>query len=453
MDRYLSFLRYLKIENIKDKVTYLNWYNFLEQAQWWSKEEISNYQWNKIKALIEYVYLNVPYYKELLNKMGAKPADFKSWDDFEKIPFLTKEIIRNRFDDLISNKIEPSKLKYYTTGGSTGVPLGFYYLPEEEVIERAFMFQQWHRIGFKENGSRMILRGEPVKKNNLFQRYRFSNNWLFSSYHISEKSIIQYVNALNSIKPDFFHVYPSSLYIFTKLLLDSGLSITFSPKAILCGSEPLSQNQRELFERTFNSKVYSWLGLAEGVIMAGECEYSTNYHIWPFYSYVEIISNNKIPIQSNIIKGEIIGTALNKYAFPFIRYRTGDIAETVGLDCQSCRRNFQLLRKIDGRTQDIIISKNGTFVPFVGLNPHSEIFDNAAQVQFVQKKPGELILKLIRGKNFSDADSVRIVQELKNKLSDEFEIRIIYVNDIPRTGSGKFRYLVQELKLAMSVNE
>jgi len=452
MDRKLSFIRYLKYGNIKDRITYLKWYDFIERSQWWSKDEIKEYQWQKLRLLIDEAYNFVPYYTELFGKIGAKPYDIKTWHDFEKIPCLTKDIVRERIDDLISIRIKDrSKLRYYTTGGSTGQPLGFYCLPGDS-IDRAFMDHQWKRVGFNEKSSRVILRGEPVKDHKLFHRYRFTNVWLASSYDLSELTIKTYVDFLNLIKPDFFHVYPSSLYVFTRLLLDAGLSLDFSPRAILCGSESVRQFQRDLFEKTYRSRVYSWLGLSEGVVLAGECEYSDVYHAWPHLNYNEIVNEIDKTVQGIGERGEIVGTALHNYVFPFIRYRTGDVGEYYGEGCQLCKRNFPLLRKIDRWLQEIIVSKNGVYVSATGLNPHSDIFDNVVQFQFLQKKPGELILNLVRRSSYSGYDTNRILRELQKKLGNEFDLKINFVDNIPRTPSGKHRYLVQELKLKLLDN-
>jgi phenylacetate-coenzyme A ligase PaaK-like adenylate-forming protein len=443
----ISFIRYLKFRNIKDRVTYLKWYDFIEKSQWWTKNELDNYQWQKIKLLLEHSYNNVPYYIELFKKIGATPADIKNRNDFEKIPFLTKDIVRERSTDLIAKNVKQSSLHYYTTGGSTGEPLGFYKKSDISVIEQAFMFNQWGRVGYKENSSRVILRGEPVKDNKLWQKFRFSNVWLLSSYHLSEEYIKQYVDFLNKIRPEFLHVYPSSMYIFTQLLIESKLRLNFTPKAILCGSEPVRNFQRELFERTFNTRVYSWLGQAEGAVLAGECEHSTEYHLWPQHSNVELVDKTGSNISGAENSGEIIGTTINNFAYPFIRYRTGDLGEFGASECKLCKRQFQLLKKVDGRLQEVIVSKNGKYVPMVAINMHSDVFDNVVQFQFLQKEAGIIILNIIKKKTYSNSDNDKILNELWKKLGLGFNVVLNFVDEIPRTASGKHRFLDQKLEI------
>jgi len=451
MNKNISVLRYLKIRNIRDRIRYQRWANFIEKSQWWNRDEFDRYQWEKVSGLLEHSYRHVPYYTEVFRSIGAKPEDFKSWEDFYKFPFLTKDIVRERATDLISALANTSKLQYYTTGGSTGVPLGL-YKRRGSVVSRAFMDQQWKRVGYSEKSKRVILRGEPVQNGKIYKKYPFSNDWVLSSYNLSENTIQKYVDFLNKIKPEFLHVYPSSLYIFSRLLENSGLTLSFSPKAILCGSEPVRQYQRELFEKTFGSRVYSWLGMSEGVIMAGECEYSSIYHSWPQLSHVEILSENNIHVQALGEMGEIVGTSLHNYTFPFIRYKTADKAEFHGIGCDKCKRHFLLLSKIDRWQQEVIVSKNGVYVSATGLNPHSEIFNNVIQFQFIQKIPGEIILLLVRKEAYSQIDTEKIINEFRSKLSDEFEIKIEFADFIPRTSSGKHRYLRQELDLQLINN-
>lgn len=448
MTRNLSFLRYLKRKNIQDRLLFLKWYRFIEKSQWWTADELKSYQWKMIGELLREAYTFVPYYTELFGKLDARPEDIKTWEDFTKIPFLTKDIVRERINDLVSTRIKnKSTLRYYTTGGSTGEPLGFYRLRLDDAVSRAFMFQQWKRVGYKEDSIRVILRGEPLKDNQLFKRNRFTNDWVVSSYDLSADSIHKYIDFLNDLKPEFLHVYPSSLYIFTRLFIDSGLTLDFKPKAILCGSEPVRDFQRELFQETYKTRVYSWLGLSEGVVMAGECEHSTLYHAWPQFSYVEIVDKDDVLVREPGKSGEITGTSLNNTSFPFIRYKTGDIGELHSYSCEHCKRNFPVISKIDRWLQEIIVSKNGVYVSATGLNMHSDIFDNAVQFQFLQENPGELIVLVVTKDSFSSTDIDIIQKELSGKLGKEFEIIIKPVKNIPRTASGKHRYLVQKLSL------
>jgi phenylacetate-CoA ligase len=447
MNRNLSFIRYIKYSNILNRITYLKWYKFIEKSQWWSKEELKKYQWQKLKFLLEHAYKYVPYYLDLFKRIGATPNDINNWDDFDKIPFLTKDIIRERTNDFISSHIKNrSKLTYYTTGGSTGEPLGFYQNFEISAIEDAFMFNQWHRVGFKEQSRRVILRGEPVSNNQLFKKYRFSNDWLLSSYHLSEENIRQYVDFLNRIRPEFLHVYPSSIYIFTQLLIQSKLDLNFSPKAILCGSEPVHDYQRELIEKTLNSRVYSWIGQAEGSVLAGECEYSTDYHAWPQHSYIELINNEGNIINDKTNTGEIVGTTINNLTFPFIRYKTGDLAFVKGDHCEKCGRQFTLLGNIQGRIQDTVVLDDGTPFP-IGpaiFGIHDKNWSLVNRIQILQEKRGEIIIRVDTCHDKTEVQNF-LQETMEKRIGHFLKYKIIFTKEIEKTNQGKHRLLIRRI--------
>lgn len=451
MDRWLQFLRYLKYNNIVDRRAYLKWHKFIEKSQWWSKDEFNKYQWTKVKQLLNHANDNVPYYTELFQTIGASPNDIKTWHDFSQIPFLTKEIVRERAKDLIAkNYLNNKRLQYYTTGGSTGQPLGFYKTPDISIIESAFMNQQWKRVGYKATSSRIILRGAPVKNTQLFERLRFTNDWVISSYHLSDAFISQYVDFLNRIKPEFFHVYPASLYIFTQLLLESKLTLNFSPKAILCGSEPVHKYQRELFEKVYNTRVYSWLGLAEGTTLAGECEHSTSYHAWPQHSYVELVDVEGNPIVKEGQTGEIIGTSINNFDFPFIRYQSSDMAEFGGYGCARCNRNFLILNNIKGRKQDKLFLLDGRQIPLTAITfgLHFDAYGKIKKMQIVQNENGKIViyLSVISSIKFTKQDEDEIITKMKLAVNGKLDIEIIYTTDFITSASGKHIYFIQQIK-------
>ncbi len=457
MTKPLSFLKYLKFHNIRDRLIYLKWYSFLEKSQWWSKEENDLYQWQKVKILLNYSYNNIPYYNELLSKMGATPEDFKTWADFRKIPYLKKEIVRERQTDFVPGNIKNlKKLKYCTTSGSTGMPLEFFRFNQDDVIENAFMNNQWSRVGYEENCSRVILRGGTLPNNKLFLRQRFSNNWLLSSYYLSEKYIKQYIDLLNQVNPDFFHVYPSSLYIFTQLLLDSKLTLNFYPKAILCGSEPVFDYQRSLFESTYKTRVYSWLGLAEGTILAGECEYSSSYHIWPQYSYVELIDDNNLLINEKGTTASIVGTSFNNLCTPFIRYKCDDRAMYGADQCNLCGRKHLILEKIESRKHYILILNDGTEFPLTALHYNIDRFDSMKHIkdiQLVQKTKGKLIIRINALSSYSLADESEIRKKICSSLNERLIVNFEYTDDFIKTKGGKNIFFLQNIKRELDLDK
>ena len=344
-------------------------YNFLPESQWWSREQLEEYQLEQLSKLLHHAYENVPYYHRIFDERGLKPKDIQDFKDLQKLPYLTKEIIQENLPDLVARNYPRSKLQYVTTGGSTGIPLGFYL--ENGVSnakEWAFMLTQWNRVGFKIGDRCVVLRGnvvESASKGKFWEYDPVNKNLILSSYHLTDENMPKYIQKIKKFKPDFIQAYPSAITILAKFMKENDIKPFPTIKAILCGSENLYSWQRELLEDVFQCRVYSWYGHAEQAVLAGECEKNTYYHIFPEYGFVEIIGNDGKPVTDENEMGEIVATGFNNFAMPFIRYRTMDLAVCSNSKC-SCGRNYALLKRVEGRLQEFILSKTGNLMPLTG---------------------------------------------------------------------------------------
>lgn len=425
---------------------FYKWYQFINNSQKWNEDKLKEYQWNKLKEMLAYCYQNIPYYQKLFRNIGAVPHDFTTEEEFRKIPFLTKELIRENIEELLPFNIKRNKIIKYNTGGSTGIPLPIYKSDIDDVIEDAFMCNQWARIGYKPKDSRVIIRGEVIEKNNLWKHYPLTNSWVFSSYHLSNSYIKTMVDKLNKIQPLFLHVYPSSLWVFANLIKNNNLKLNFKPKAILCGSEKLFDHQRELFNEVFGCRSYSWLGLAEQTILAGECEYSTDLHIFPQHSYVELIDNKGNVISEHGISGQIVGTNLHRYTFPLIRYISGDVAKYNNNSCK-CGLQYKKFEQIEGRIQNMIVSQDGRIIPLTALvfGQHLKAFNKIEKMQLFQDKPGEVQIILIKGLNFTAQDESVLIEQLSSATNYTVQFMVSYSRELERTTTGKHKFLIQKL--------
>ena len=149
-------------------------------------------------------------------------------------------------------------------------------------------------------------------------------NTLFSSYHISERNLGAYVDELKKIEPVFIDSYPSAIFSIGKFLLDRGIEAGIAPKAIITSSETLLDNQREVIEKAFHSRVFDQYGSAEMVGFINQCE-KGSYHINPEYGIVEIIKEDGEPAKDGE-PGELVCTGFVNSTMPLIRYKTGDSA-------------------------------------------------------------------------------------------------------------------------------
>jgi len=432
--------------------TFWSTYNLLKKSRYWSDKEIKDHQLIELNKLLNHAYENTPYYNKVFKERGLKPSDIQSFDDLRKLPFLTKEIIRENAKDIISKNYPEKKLKFITTGGSTGTPLGF-YANEKIFFERewAFMVTQWNRVGYKFGSKSVVLRGDIIKKpgKDIYWDYDpIFKNLYFSTYHMSEKTIPAYIRLIRDFKPEFIWNYPSSLTILAKFMKENSIKPFSSLKALLCGSENLYPLQRKFFEEVFSCRVYSWYGHTEQAVLAGECEVSSYYHIFPEYGFIELI-NKSGTIENDYEFGEVVATGFNNYVFPFIRYKTMDIAKYRNHHCD-CGRNYRLFEKVEGRMQDLIVTGDGRLVTLTALifAQHFDSFSRLKEMQIVQEKKGEIIINIIKADDFSNNDKNEISERIQKAVGEkELKISFRFVEKIPRTKNGKMRFLIQKLPM------
>jgi len=425
-------------------------YNFLQESQWWSREKLEEHQMQQLRRLLHHAYENVPYYRRVFDERGLKPRDVQDFDDLRKLPYLTKAIIRGNLLDLIALNYPKSRIQYATSGGSSGIPLEF--CSERGVTgskERAFMTALWNRVGFKIGDRCVVLRGDVVQsasKGKFWEYDPADKNLILSSYHMTDETLPDYIAKIRTFRPDCIQAYPSVITVLASLMKKRNIGAFPTVKVILCGSENLYPWQRELLEEVMKCRVFSWYGHSERAALAGECEVSTYYHVFPEYGYLELISNGGNEVTGDAEIGEIVATGFNNFVCPFIRYRTMDLTAALNVKCK-CGRNYRLLKRIKGRLQEFFVDKTGSLITFTCAHKALwNVKDRINAYQYVQNEPGKVLLKIDAKSRFSTSD-VGSVKRTFLRFYPRFNIEIRFVHHIPRTKSGKFRFLIQKLPI------
>jgi len=418
---------------------------FLEQAQWWETDRIRAWQFEQLKKIIHYAYDNTSGYNALYRQAHITPEDVQKIEDVRFLPFTTKELLRDNLKEFCV-KSSGHKLRYVTTGGSTGIPFGFYHTEINQSMENAFMHSGWKRIGWKLNGLSAVLRGAFVGSEDRFWKFfPTANELALSSYYLTSRNYSLYKRKIEEFHPLYLQAYPSAASALADLVLEHHDEGRIDFQIILLGSENLYDWQKEKIRRSFpQAKLFSWYGHAEQVVLAPWCEKSETHHVWPFYGWTEIVNDKNEEVQNNQ-SGEIVGTSFWNYGTPFIRYRTMDSAIKLGENCPACKRNFITLGQMQGRLQEFIVTATGRLISMTAINMHSGLFDNIKQFQFYQDTPGKVIFRVIPKPTFEERDAQTIYKDLKSKLGEDTDLEIVAVEKISRPASGKFRFLEQKL--------
>jgi phenylacetate-CoA ligase len=434
---------------------YRNTYASLKKSQWNNPEQIDDYQIYHLSKLLDQAYKNVPYYKKLFDGIGLNPQDIRELKDLQNVPFLTKEIIRDNLQDLKAVNYPDRSFQYIATGGSTGTPLGLYY---ERGISRAkewaFIKTMWDRVGYRFRDKCVLLRGfviESAEKGKFWEYSLFGRWLLLSSYHMTDDNLPHYVAMIREFKPRFIYGFPSSITMLAEFMKKNKIESFPTVRAALCGSENLYPWQRNLIEKVLRCRVYSWYGNTEQTVLAGECERSSYYHVFPEYGIVELVGPDGKQIKEEGKLGEVVSTSLINFIFPLIRYKTMDLA-TISKEKCNCGRNQLLLKRVEGRLQDFIVSKNGRLISLIITHADSQtrLYENIKEYQFYQDVPGKLVLNIVKNDIYSEKDTHHLYDVLSGDLGSGVDLKIRFVDNIPRTAAGKQLLMVQKLPISLA---
>ena len=406
--------------------------DFLLKSQYWPLGKLEEYQWTKLVKLLSYSYKNVKYYRQLFDKLGINVVNIKSFQDFSKIPKLTKNTIQNNFNDLTSCLIKKKDMYLDSTGGSTGQPLNYYHDKSYYEWEKAAAIRAWkYFVGFKKNeletvvwgAERDVEKGLNIKR--LIRSVLREGKLSLNTFDLDPNLIRRFFWLNNIIKPRILRGYASSLFFIAKFIEENKLKIN-SPKVIISSAEMMWPEMRIKVENVFGAKVYDSYGCREVSQIATECGSHNGLHIVMENQYVELEDN------------QILVTNLNNFGMPLIRYKIGDLAEEIITDPCSCGRQLKKLIGLRGRESEMIILPNGKII-------HGEYFTHLFygihdvhmfNVEFHAKQ----VKLVIRCNDISEKDVVKIKETIEHDFAVS-NVEFLKMKVIEKTLTGKYRFI------------
>lgn len=424
---------------------YVAWAEFLKAANEWTADEIRRFELSELKRVVRRAYENTNGYRKLFESVGALPEDIDSIENFRRIPYLTKEMIRDGLEDY---SCEYPNREYITTGGSTGIPTGMYRDPISFARELASKAHQYHRVGWREGDRQMVFRGLQIDSPDGTEFAPEFNELRCSTYQFVPEQMEVYRQKAFEYAPEWIRCYPSSGFVFADYLKDSKKPFP-KIKGMLCSSENLYDFQKQLFREVFGeeAKIFVHYGHYEMSALAGFCEYTDDYHVLPQYGYVELVDKDGNLVTKTGEVGEIVATSFIMSATPFVRYKTEDLAVFKSWGCGECGRPYQIWERIEGRLQELIQTETGRLISTSMLNMHDDSYDCLKQFQFHQKERGRVIFRFVPKDNCSENFLNEVQAKLQSKLGADISLEMESVKEIPLTKRGKHRLLIQELDL------
>jgi phenylacetate-CoA ligase len=414
------------------------------EGESWPLERVREFQLRELRRTLHQAAAYCPFYERTFARAGFRPDRLMSLEDLAGCPTIAKKDVQDHVEEMVSSAVPASQRLYITTGGSTGVPVGFYLQKGiSRPKEQAFWEAIWRRAGFFDGARLAVIRGQVTsdRAQGRIAYYDATRDWLMlSSYHLTAERLPEYLESIECFRPDLLHAYPSAALLLAEFLERSGQAWRTPLRGLLCGSERLTRPQRRLLERVFGCRVYSWYGHSERVVLAGQGARSDLYYFVPQYGYVEFSP----PDAEGLC--EVIGTSFHNMAMPLVRYRTGDAVRLAkpGAD-GPLEFPWPAAGEIAGREQEFLVSGSGRRISLTAFNMHDDVFDDLYAVQFFQETPGRAELRYIPGPAFQPQRVGELLRRVQRKLGDDFTIEPRAVKDVDKTARGKHRWLVSTL--------
>lgn len=418
----------------------------LEKSQWLSTEQILALQQDKLQAFIRNISATVPYYRQLFSSLGITAADIKTVEDLTQLPFLTKAVIREQFDQLTADT--SSGLKRFNTGGSSGQPLIFMLGNERVSHDVAAKWRATRWWGVDIGDKEIVAWGSPIElgaqdKMRLLRDALFRST-LIPAFDLTEEKLLAFLAQIRQSRPKMLFGYPSVFHLLAKTAEKHQINMQqLGIKVVFVTSERLYPYQRELISQIFNAPVANGYGGRDAGFIAHECPHGS-LHLSAEDIIVEIVSpdGKVLPVGE---KGEIVVTHLATSEFPFVRYRTGDIACLGSAPC-GCGRGLPVLASVEGRSTDFVVAADGTMMHGLALIYILRDIPGIEAFKIIQHSLSETEVQLVWPDGPLPADiTSRIQSGLQARLGAEVNIDINQLNEIAPEASGKYRYVISKV--------
>ena len=418
----------------------------MDSSQWWTAEKLGEFQLERLRAFLTKVGTHVPYYRDCFKNLSFDPQKITSLANLQKLPLLTKSIIRTEGDRMKSDIAQG--LARFNTGGSSGEPLIFFIGTERVSHDVAAKWRatRWWNVDIGD--TEIVVWGSPIELGTQDRvraiRDKLMRTELMPAFQMNDTNLDQFVARIRERRPKMLFGYPSAINHIATHAQRRGIPLNdLGVKVVFCTSERLYDHQREAISNAFACRVANGYGGRDAGFIAHECP-AGSMHITAEDIIVEIVDEQG-NVQPAGISGEIVVTHMATSDFPFIRYRTGDIGMLGNPPC-SCGRGLPLLKEIQGRSTDFVIASDGTVMHGLALIYILRDLPAVRTFKIIQESLNLTRVQVVANPSFGITDETTIREGLQARLGNDVEIDIQLLAEIPPEKSGKHRYVVSQVK-------
>lgn len=335
-----------------------------ETIECMSRENMRKLQSERLVDLVTRVYHNVPYYRKKMQDVGLTPADIRSIDDLPKLPFTTKQDLRDNYPFGLFAVPMSEIVRIHASSGTTGKQTVVGYNRRDlatwsEVIARCL-----NMAGVGNNDNIQIAYGYGMFTGGLGVHYGAEHVGC-SVIPISGGNTSRQLQIMHDFGATVLACTPSYALFLAESLPEFGYKLEeMKVRVGIFGAEPWSENMRKELEQKWNIKAMDIYGLSEimGPGVAADCLEQSGLHVHEDHFVPEIINPDTLLPEAEGVSGELVFTTLTKEGLPLIRYRTRDITSLDYSPC-ACGRTLVRMQKCSGRTDDMLIIRGVNLFP------------------------------------------------------------------------------------------
>lgn len=456
MNAFMARQLYRAQERILKRPTFDYW-RALEQSQWLSRGEIEALQTRRLNGLLKTALAHSPWHAQRLREAGLERAiqhGEVTLEDLQRIPLMNKRDAREHVDDIVWRDVPGGAYKY-TTGGSSGEPLIFYFGRERQASDAAGRMRARRWWGVEPGDREAYLWGAPVELGKTDRikslRDRLVNQLVLNAFAMSPKHMDEYLDTLQTWQPKCIYGYASSMALLAAHAESRKRKLALRHLKVVCTTgEPLYIHQRELIRQVFGVSVANEFGSRDIGFTAHEAP-SGQMLLMSESHILEVLDNKGQPVAPGE-SGEAVITGLTSAAQPFIRYRTGDVV-SLSAEPDKSGRGLHVIAEVAGRQTDFVVREDGTIMHALAVIYVLRSVEGVAQFKCIQHSPLVMEVQVVPTPDWSERTAEAILLGLRARLGQNLQITLAMRDEIPPEASGKHRYVVSHVKLSNELKQ
>ncbi|MGL4227655.1 MAG: phenylacetate--CoA ligase family protein [Tannerellaceae bacterium] len=328
------------------------------------REELKKLQTIRLKAIVKHAYHNTPFYRKKMQEMGVTPDDIETLEDITKLPFTTKQDLRDNYPFGLMAVPMSEIVRLHASSGTTGKPIVVGYTRKDLNIWSEVVARCLAAYGVTKHDSIQVSYGYGLFTGGLglHNGVEYLGGTVIP---MSSGNTQKQIQLMRDFGAKALACTPSYALYLAEAIKDSGIPREeFDLKIGIFGAEPWTENMRKEIEETMGIKAYDIYGLTEiiGPGVGCECQSQNGTHLWEDHFYPEIIDPETLEPMADGAIGELVFTTLTKEGMPMIRYRTRDLT-SLNYDVCDCGRTAVRMNKILGRSDDMLIIRGVNVFP------------------------------------------------------------------------------------------